>query len=150
MSFFSSTSGAKDAGTTTQPTRIFSGAVWAGAGRAAASAALAVNAPRLNSRRLNRFFMMFPPVFALQGYYLSARRAIDRRQPKSGPRTRAMRSGEGLQVRSFARRLPPMLRPAVSGLCGVGNGSDFQRRTARSIHLRRRFVEAGAVRHPAV
>src|ERR1700722_18973861 len=85
MSFFSRTSGAKDAGTTTQPTRIFTGVVCARTGRAAlASAVLAATAPRLNSRRLNRVFMTFPPVFGRDGYYLSPRRANDRRQPKSG------------------------------------------------------------------
>jgi len=49
MSFFSITSGASDAGTTTQPTRILSGAVWARTGRRlAASAVLAPSAPRPN------------------------------------------------------------------------------------------------------
>src|SRR5580700_2766000 len=107
MSFFSRTSGAKDAGTTTQPTRIFTGVVCARTGRAApASAVLAATAPRLNSRRLNRVFMTFPPVFGRDGYYLSSRRAIDRRQPKSGPTKRAIQLGEGTLVRSFARRHP--------------------------------------------
>src|SRR5580704_12420674 len=65
MSFFSRMSGAKEAGTTTQPTRIFTGAVCARTGRPAlASAEPAAKAPRLNSRRLNRVFMTFPPVFS--------------------------------------------------------------------------------------
>src|SRR5580692_10627686 len=113
MSFFSRTSGAKDAGTTTQPTRIFTGAVCARTGRPErASAVLAANAPRLNCRRLNRVFMTFPPVFGRDGYYLSSRRAIDRRQPKSGPTKRAIQLGEGISVRSFARRHPEG-RPAI-------------------------------------
>src|ERR1700734_3449989 len=65
MSFFSRMSGAKEAGTTPQPTRIFTGAVCARAGRPArASAEPAAKAPRPNSRRLNRVFMTFPPVFS--------------------------------------------------------------------------------------
>src|ERR1700686_3840460 len=113
MSFFSRMSGAKEAGTTTQPTRIFTGAVCARAGRPAlARAVLAAKAPRLNSRRLNRVFMTFPPVFRRDGYYLSTRRAIDRRQPKSGPTKRAIQLGGGTLVRSSARRHPEG-RPAI-------------------------------------
>src|SRR5579862_2640960 len=113
MSFFSRMSGANEAGTTTQPTRIFTGAAWARAGRLAlASVVLAAKAPRLNSRRLNRDFMTFPPVFRRDGYYLSARRAIDRRQPKSGPTKRAIQLGEGICLRSSARRHPEG-RPAT-------------------------------------
>jgi len=64
MSFFSRMSGAKEAGTTTQPTRIFTGAACARAGRPAlASAVPASKARRLNSRRLNRVFMTFPTCF---------------------------------------------------------------------------------------
>ena len=51
MSFFSSTSGAMEAGTTTQPTRIFTGAVWARAGRPApASAVLAAKRAKAELR----------------------------------------------------------------------------------------------------
>src|SRR5258707_1216471 len=50
--------------------------------------------------------MTFPPVFGRDGYYLSSRRAIDRRQPKSGPKKRAIQLGEGNSVRSSARRHP--------------------------------------------
>src|SRR5580700_6988843 len=111
MSFFSRMSGAKEAGTTTQPTRIFTGAAWARAGRPALARAVpAAMAPRLNSRRLNRVFMTFPPVFSRDGYYLLPRRAIDRRQPKSGPTKRAIQLGEGISVRSFARRHPEAVR----------------------------------------
>src|ERR1700688_437542 len=103
MSFFSRTSGANDAGTTTQPTRIFTGVACARAGWPEfASAVLAANAPRLNSRRLNRILMTFPPVFGRDGYYLTLRRAIDRRQPKSGPKKRAIQLGERTLVRSSA------------------------------------------------
>jgi hypothetical protein len=49
MSFFSSTSGAVEAGTTTQPTRIFTGAACAKVFRApAASVMLADTAPAPN------------------------------------------------------------------------------------------------------
>src|SRR4029077_528412 len=110
MSFFSRTSGAREAGTTTQPTRIFTGAVWARAGRpAAASAVPAAKAPRLNSRRSNLIFMTFPPVFGRDGYYLSSRRAIDRRQPKSGPKT-GRGTSSPLVRKASIRRTGPQFR----------------------------------------
>ena len=80
----------------------------------------------------------------LGAYSLRPRRAIDRRQPKSGPPRRARDS-----FPSSARR-HPMRWPGDFGPCGVGNGNDFKRPSARSIHLRRRAVEAGPVRRHAV
>src|SRR5580692_11260810 len=120
MSFFSRMSGAKEAGTTTQPTRIFTGAAWARAGRPIASAELAAKALRLNWRRLNRVFMTFPPVFRRNGYYLSARRAIQ--------------LGEGF-VSARPQGVTPRAGPQLR-LRGVGNGCDFKGHTARSLHLR--------------
>src|SRR5579862_4292022 len=145
MSFFARMSGARDAGTTTQPTRIFTGSVWARAMRPAASAAPIVTAPTLNLRRLIHVFMAFPPVFVHQGLLIAAKACY--RPPPT--QKRAIEPGEGLQgplVREASTRCagPPF------GRCGVGNGSDFKRRSARSIYLRRCAVEARPVRHPAV
>ena len=68
--------------------------------------------------------------------------------PKAGPR-----SGRSSWARGFKSARPqgvtpragPQFRPR-----GVGNGSDFKGHTARSLHLRRRAVEARPVRCPAV
>src|ERR1700722_1437694 len=148
MSFFSRMSGAKEAGTTTQPTRIFTGAVCARAGRPAlASAEPAAKAPRLNSRRLNRVFMTFPPVFSTcfpQRWLLFVVKACYRPPPTQ---KRAHEAGDPVGRGDFSplvRKASPRNGPQFR-LCGVGNGSDFQRHTARSLHLRRRAVEARPV-----
>ena len=154
ISFFSSTSGAVEAGTTTQPMRIFTGAAWARARPATGRERRArrhCRQGRIDDDRCH-CFMAIPPrlsaPFCLGAYQLRPRRAIDRRQPKSGPQ-RGIESGEGPMFRSPARRHPDALARHF-GPCGVGNGNDFKRPTARSIHLRRRAVEAGPVRRHAV
>src|SRR5581483_4226793 len=129
MSFFASTSGAIDAGTTTQPTRIFTGSARAGVAPAAAAAPAAMPA-RLNWRRSIPLFTVFPPAFGpfvRWGLFIAAKACY--RPPPT--QKRAIESGE----RTF-----PLARRALSpwlgriGPSGVGNGG-FKRPTARSIYL---------------
>src|SRR5579884_2003599 len=112
MSFLARMSGAIDAGTTTQPMRIFTGACAGAARPLVASAAPPLSAPKPNSRRLSRVIMAFPPVFRAKPYQSPPSHAIDRRQPKSGPRFRvraADMNSAGPQA------VNPMWRPARSG-----------------------------------
>src|SRR5580693_3528000 len=135
MSFFSRMSGAKEAGTTTQPTRIFTGAVCARvAWPALVSAVLAAKAPRLNSRRLNPVFMTFPTCFPPR-WLLFIAKACYRPPPTQ---KRAHEAGDPVGRGDFSplvRKASPRGGPQFR-LCGVGNGSNFQRHTARSLHLR--------------
>ena len=112
MSFFSSTSGAIEAGTTTQPTRIFTGAACARA-RAAGGRKRRARGQRAKAElttidaAVSWCFRLFS---AAKAYQLPPRRAIDRRQPKSGPSSWARDSKS-----ARSRGVIPMRRPAISG-----------------------------------
>src|SRR3984893_19527683 len=90
-------------------------------------------------------FMAIPPLIRPWGLSIAAKACY--RPPPT--QKRAIESGEGVNFRSSARRYLDALTRRF-GPCGVGNGNDFKRLTARSIHLRRRAVEAGPFRRRAV